>query len=197
MSAYGARSPFCVPVTPVIVICCGVSGSGKSTLGARLAEALACEFLEGDDFHPDANIQKMARGVPLTDDDRRPWLSALRTGTKEALRRPDAPVVVACSCLGPQHRDALAIAETPTLWVFLQGSFEDIRDRLVARTGHFMSADMLASQFAALRPPEPGEIASRGAPGAEHRLLVVPVAAPVDAAVETVLRELNRMSDKT
>ena len=137
---------------PVIVVM-GVSGCGKSIIGARLARRLGLPFAEGDDFHPTANVQKMAAGVPLTDDDRWPWLAIVgawlgdhRTGG-----------VVACSALREVYRDVLREAAPAAYFVHLAASREELLRRLSGRHGHFMPATLLDSQLATLEPLRPGE----------------------------------------
>ena len=135
----------------MIIVVMGVSGAGKTTIGRLLAQRLQGDFLEGDELHPAANIAKMARGVPLTDADRAPWLAAIRDriAVAEQQRRT---LVVACSALKQQYRDALTAAG-PLIWVYLEGSPALLHARLEQRQGHFMKAGMLDSQIATLEPP--------------------------------------------
>jgi len=137
----------------MIVVLMGVSGSGKTTVGRILAEKLGWVFLDADDFHPAANIAKMSRGEPLTDEDRRPWLEALRDRIDEACARNE-DVVLACSALKHAYRDYLREDEPGCVrYVYLEGSEELIRERLAKRRGHFMPPGLLHSQFEALEPP--------------------------------------------
>jgi gluconokinase len=160
----------------------GVSGSGKSTIGALLAADLGCTFLEGDSFHPVANIQKMSKGIPLTDQDRAPWLAAIRVRLKESFARGEN-LVIACSALKQQYRDYLS-ARTPVTWVYLKGSEEMIRSRLEHRQEHFMKAKMLASQFADLEEPTSA--------------IVVDISPPAEAIEEQILPQLRqRMAEST
>jgi gluconokinase len=132
----------------------GVSGSGKSTVGKLLARDLDWTFLEGDDYHPAANVAKMHRGIPLDDDDRRPWLDAIRHRLEDADRRGEN-VVLACSALKHAYQHYLAQFDPEAIHhVYLAGSEDLIRQRLARRTGHFMNPALLHSQFETLEPPE-------------------------------------------
>ena len=135
----------------MLVIVMGVAGSGKTTVGTMLAQAMHCPFLEGDSLHSAANVQKMAAGIPLTDADRRPWLAAIHRRLLDAFRCRER-LVVSCSALTRASRAILAEG-IPVKWVYLKGDPALIRSRLQQRTGHYMTADMLASQFAALEEP--------------------------------------------
>lgn len=159
----------------MIVVVIGVSGSGKSTIGTRLARAMGCEFLEGDTLHPPANIDKMSRGIPLNDDDRRPWLSEIHARIADASRR-GVNLVVACSALKKKYRKTLERGVVLT-WVYLKGSEALFRSRLQQRTSHFMKADMLASQFDALEEPS--------------NAIVIDAAASPDLIVERILQRLS------
>ena len=138
------------PARPLVVVM-GVSGSGKSTIGELLANSLDVPFLDADDLHPITNVDKMAAGVPLTDEDRWPWLGAVG----KALAAADAEgtgLVVACSALKRAYRDAIREQEPRTVFVYLEGSQELLGARLSRREDHFMPAGLLDSQFAALDP---------------------------------------------
>jgi gluconokinase len=137
----------------MIIIVMGVSGSGKTTIGTCLAAALNWKFVDADDYHPPANIQKMHRGSPLTEDDRRPWLAALRADIAEWLKE-EVRVVLACSALKAWYRRELLLDPSRMQIVYLKGSYELFAQRLAARTGHFMRPELLASQFGALEEPE-------------------------------------------
>ena len=135
----------------MIVVVMGVSGCGKSTVGVALAQALGWPFVDADDLHPPSNVAKMAAGVPLTDEDRWPWLDRI----VEALRRmtdTHPHVVLACSALRQAYRDRLARAGD-VRFVHLTGDAQTIADRLAARHHRYMPATLLASQFATLEPP--------------------------------------------
>lgn len=141
-----------VPVRALVVM--GVSGSGKSTVASLLAERLGWEFLEGDDVHPAANVEKMAAGVPLTDEDRAPWLAEIARLVAERIAAGRS-VVVTCSALRRRYRDILR--RDDLVFVHLTGSQSVVTERLAARTGHFMPSALLDSQFAALEPLEDDE----------------------------------------
>lgn len=136
----------------------GVSGCGKSTTAGVLAGRLGWDFAEGDDLHPRANIDKMAHGIPLTDEDRWPWLEVVATWIRE---HTDAgrPGVMTCSALRRRYRDVLRGEHV--VFVYLAGTKDEIAARLAARHGHFMPPALLDSQFAALEEPGPDERAIR------------------------------------
>ena len=133
------------------VVVMGVSGSGKTTVGSLLAQALGWEFFDADDFHPLANKEKMASGIPLTDEDRAGWLEALR---ELLLNQGDKqrPCVLACSALKQKYRETLAVNEK-IRFVYLHGSYEQVETRLMRRKGHYMTVQLLQSQFEALEEP--------------------------------------------
>lgn len=138
----------------MIVVLMGVSGSGKTTVGRLLAEKLGWTFLDADDFHPAANVEKMRRGEPLTDEDRHPWLATLRLRMDVACERGE-DVVLACSALKHAYQEYLRADEPDSVrYVYLEGSEELIARRLAERRGHFMPAKLLHSQFETLEPPE-------------------------------------------
>ena len=145
-----------MPDTPPVFIVMGVAGTGKSTIGALLAGRLGWLYAEADDFHPAANVAKMAAGTALTDEDRAPWLDAIGHWMDERAAA-GAPGVVSCSGLRRVYRERLRAGRPQVRIVFLEGSRELITRRLAARHGHFMRVEMLDSQFAALEPPQPDE----------------------------------------
>src|SRR5438046_7647923 len=135
----------------------GVSGSGKTTVGAKLARALQLAFLEGDDLHPAQNVERMAAGIPLTDDDRRPWLLAIAGQLRDA-RRAGVGLVVACSALKRSYRDLLRSAGAADVrFVYLAGNRALLAGRMAKRRGHFMPPALLESQLATLEAPSPDE----------------------------------------
>jgi gluconokinase len=136
----------------MIVILMGVSGSGKTTVGRLLARDLGWPFYDADDFHPPANVEKMHRGVPLTDADRAPWLDALHA-LIERLAGAGHSAVLACSALKQSYRDDLRAGVPGMRFVYLHGDGALIAQRLAERRGHFMPADLLRSQLGTLEEP--------------------------------------------
>jgi gluconokinase len=142
---------------PTIVVM-GVSGSGKSTIGALLARDLGVPFADADDLHPIENIEKMASGQPLNDDDRWPWLAKVGDALADGGKSGNG-LVMACSALKRRYRDAIRERAPHTLFVHLHGSREVLGTRTEGRSGHFMPPSLLDSQFASLeelQPDEPG-----------------------------------------
>jgi gluconokinase len=135
----------------MVIVVLGVAGSGKTTVGTMLASAMKCTYLEGDSLHSPENIDKMRQGVPLTDADRASWLAAIHARIANVFEGGQ-DLVVGCSALKEKYRRVLARG-LPIRWVYLQGSEALIRGRLHHRTGHFMKADLLTSQFDALEEP--------------------------------------------
>ena len=131
----------------------GVSGSGKSTVGAALAARLGVPYADADDFHPPANVDKMRRGVPLGDDDRRPWLQAIGSWLAD---HPDG-AVASCSALKRRYRDQLRGQAPALTFLHLTGDRDLLADRMSARQDHFMPTSLLDSQLAELEPLEPDE----------------------------------------
>ena len=154
---------------PPLVVVMGESGSGKTTVGAALAQRLRVPFADADDFHPKANIDKMSAGIPLTDDDRGPWLATIAAWLGE---HAESGGVASCSALKRAYRDVLAAAAPHVFFVHLHGNPDVIAARVAGRPGHFMPTALVESQFATLEPLEPGE---RGA--------VLDVYQPVDDLV--------------
>jgi gluconokinase len=139
----------------VIVIVFGVSGAGKTTVGKLLAREFGWRFIEADDFHPAANIEKMRSGRPLTDEDRWPWLESLREQITRSLAAKEN-AVLACSALKRAYRERLRVSDD-VKFVFLRGDCAFIEDQLRHRRGHFMNPALLRSQFADLEEPRPDE----------------------------------------
>ncbi len=136
----------------MIVVVMGVSGAGKTAVAGELAKLLGAGFLEGDDFHPPANIVKMRSAIPLDDEDRRPWLRKL-AGAMEAWAAGGRDVVVACSALKYSYRQLLKGDHDDFRLIYLKGSRDMIAKRLEQRDGHFMPPGLLESQFAELEEP--------------------------------------------
>jgi gluconokinase len=136
----------------MVVVAMGVTGSGKTTVGEKLAAALGWTFYDADDFHPPANKTKMHAGIPLTDEDRWPWLRAIRGAIESALAESRG-AVVACSALKAAYREALAGGLEDVRFVLLDGPRDLLAGRLESRRGHFMNPDLLDSQIATLERP--------------------------------------------
>jgi gluconokinase len=152
----------------MILIVAGVSGSGKSTVGAMLADRLHWPFVDGDDFHPAANVAKMRVGIPLTDGDRWPWLRAITAWMDERIAQGES-AVIACSALKRSYRDVLLGGRPEALLIFLAEDREVLAQRLAARHGHFFPAVLLATQFDALEPPQSDEHAITVVEGPDDR----------------------------
>jgi gluconokinase len=167
--------------TPHVVVVMGVAGTGKTTIGPLLAARFGVPYAEGDEFHPQANIAKMSAGVPLTDDDRRPWLDAIGAWAHE---RSGLGGVVSCSALKRSYRDRLRAAAPGLVFVHLTGGRALIEDRMSHRRGHFMPTALLDSQFATLEPLGPDE------PGVE-----VDVAGSPEEITERAADALRRLPE--
>ena len=139
----------------MIIVIFGVSGAGKTTVGKMLAEQLGWRFLEADDFHPGANIEKMRNGHPLTDKDRWPWLDCLREQIEQLLSAGENGVL-ACSALKRTYRDRLRVSDK-VKFVFLRGDYALVEKQLRSRHWHFMNVALLQSQFDDLEQPQPDE----------------------------------------
>lgn len=159
------------------IVLMGVAGCGKSAVGAALAARLGAAYLDGDDLHPPENIAKMSRGEPLTDADRGPWLTLVG----RTLADPQGTLIVGCSALKRRYRDLIrAQAGAPVVFVHLSGAKALIAARMAERTGHFMPASLLDSQFAVLEPPGPDE-----------RALTVDIDKPLEALVAEIAVKLE------
>ncbi|MDM9618924.1 gluconokinase [Rhizobium sp. S96] len=146
--------------SPFALIVMGVSGSGKTSVAEALAAKLGLDFVEGDVLHPAANVEKMLKGIPLTDEDRMPWLDIIGETMKAKLDRGEG-ILVSCSALKRSYRDRLrAAAGGKLIFVYLHGSKELLTARMGARKGHFMPLSLLESQLATLEVPtgEPGVV---------------------------------------
>lgn len=170
----------------VIVIVAGVSGSGKTTVGELLAARLGWTFVDGDSLHPRSNLAKMASGLPLTDDDRMPWLAAIAQWIDAQLAK-ELPGVVACSALKRRYRAVLLDGRPSVLMAFLLIDHDVAARRMAARRGHFFSADLLGSQFAVLEPPSPQE----------PQVVPVPVLDQPGDTAEEIVRRLHLIGSAT
>lgn len=168
--------------TAIALVVMGVSGSGKSTIAECLAARLGWRYVDGDLFHPPANVAKMSAGHPLTDDDRWPWLRAIATEI-DRLSAAGTPAVVACSALKRAYRDILVHGRDDVRIVFLDGSKDLIAGRLAARRGHFMPPGLLDSQFRTLEPPQPDE-----------RPITISIDASVEGIVNDIVRQLEAIA---
>jgi gluconokinase len=162
--------------SPTVLVVMGVSGTGKSTVAGLLAERLGCPMEEGDDLHPPANRAKMEHGVPLTDEDRWPWLEQVRAWI-DAQSETGRPGIITCSALRRAYRDRLR--RPNVVFVYLAGTHEVIAARLSTRSGHFMPPSLLQSQLDTLEPP-----------GADERVITVHLGGTPDDEVSQVLAAL-------
>lgn len=166
------------PHLPRVVILMGVSGSGKTVVGEALARATGWRFVDSDDLHPPENRAKMSAGIPLTDADRQPWLERIRRGVIDATPGGDH-CIIACSALRRAYRDLLTRDAGDVRIVLLDGTREQIAERLTARQGHFMPASLLDSQLATLERPADGEA------------IAVPVTGTPEAIADEILARLG------
>jgi gluconokinase len=157
----------------------GVSGSGKSSVGESLAKRLGWPYEDADQFHPPSNVAKMSAGHPLTDEDRWPWLKAIAAEIDRVCEAA-GHVVIGCSALRRSYREILVHGRTDARLIYLDGPQALIAERLSRRTGHFMPAGLLTSQFNTLEPPT-----------ADERPLRVSIDAPVADIVDDILRQLR------
>lgn len=157
----------------------GVAGCGKSSVGVALAARLAATYVDGDDLHPSANIEKMSRGLALNDTDRWPWLTLVA----QVLATPGGPLIIGCSALKRVYRAHITLsAGVPVTFIHLAGTPDVIKARMNARRGHFMPPGLLASQFAALEPPE-----------ADESAIGVNIDRPLGAIVDDIIAQLGGM----
>jgi len=167
---------------PPAVVVMGVCGCGKSSVGERLARELGAAFIEGDAFHPPANVARMAAGVPLTDADRQGWLETLAAQIASA-GQESRSVVLACSALKRRYRDTLRSGAPDLHFVHLQGDRDMLAARMAARQGHYMPASLLDSQLATLE-----------APGTDERAITLDAGAPTESLVQAALAQIQGTS---
>jgi len=170
---------------PVIAVVMGVSGSGKTTVSVLLSAALGCQFQEGDDLHPAANVEKMRSGIPLNDADRLPWLHKIAEEI-DGWRRHGESGVLTCSALKRSYRDIIIGDRSDVALVYLKGSRDLIHRRMAARHEHFMPLALLDSQFATLQEPAPNE----------HPITVDVGGKPVEIATE-IVRQLEERQNNS
>jgi len=160
----------------MIVLVMGVSGSGKTTIGEALATALGWRYLDADDFHPQANVAKMAAGIPLEDEDRWPWLERINEKLSDLQERGQS-AVLGCSALKEAYRQRLAHGLRDFRVVYLHGSFDLIKRRVTARRHRYMPASLLRSQFDTLEPPADA--------------IEIDVAAPMEDSISAIRKHLQ------
>ena len=165
---------------PVVLVVMGVSGSGKSTIARPVAARLGWAFQEGDDLHPQANIEKMRAGHPLTDADRWPWLDAVRAWI-DRQAASGASGVITCSALKRAYRARIQAGRAAVEFIYLRGARALVSARITQRMGHYMPASLLASQFATLEEP-----------GADEPVITVDIGGSPDQIVEAILAALRR-----
>lgn len=155
----------------------GVSGAGKTTVGRLLAARTGWTFQDADDYHGAGNVEKMRRGVPLTDTDRIPWLERLRRDVVAPSLGNGEPTILACSALKRSYLELLGAGDPRVRVIHLQGDYRLIRERMQRRAGHFMGADLLESQFQALEAPA--------------NALVVDISYPPETIVDKIMQTLG------
>jgi gluconokinase len=156
----------------------GVAASGKTAVGKRVAQKFNWIFLDADDFHPPANIEKMKHGIPLNDNDRAPWLQRLHDELQHQIAKGHS-VVLGCSALKESYRNVLRDEKSPPTFVYLDVDLETIRDRLQHRTAHFFPKELMESQFAALEKPKDA--------------IIIDARKPLDAVVDQTLHALEEL----
>ena len=162
----------------MFIIFLGVSGCGKTTIGKKTADVFGVPYFEGDEYHPQENVEKMSQGIPLTDEDREGWLDTLSQLIGDKLDRDEAGIL-SCSALKEKYRDRLCVDRDLVRFIYLKGTYTLIRSRLNERTGHYMPANLLASQFAALEEPDD--------------VFTVNIDQPAEAVLQEVVAYLTRI----
>lgn len=162
---------------PKAIILMGVSGSGKTTVGRALSQKLGWLFIDGDDFHPQSNLDKMTRGIPLTDEDRWPWLAKLHDLIVESLLAGQS-ILLACSALKQSYQEKLRGKRDDITIVHLKGDFDLIYRRMRARSGHYFKPEMLKSQFEDLETPTEG-------------VINVPIDQPLSKIIHSIIGQLK------
>ena len=162
----------------MFIILMGVSGWGKTTVGKKLANALDLPYYEGDAFHPQENVEKMASGIPLTDEDRAGWLEKLSELIHARLQE-GASGILSCSALKEKYREMLRVYQDQVRFIYLKGTYQLILTRMEDRKGHYMPSDLLKSQFDALEEPE--------------NVLTIDIDQSPDAIVEEALKYLHQI----
>lgn len=162
------------------IIVMGVCACGKSTIGERLAAKLGAKFIDGDDLHPKANIIKMSQGEPLNDHDRAPWLERIRDAAFSLESKNEVGVIV-CSALKKNYREQIREGNQNVTFLFLDGHFDLILERMRSRKGHFMKENMVKSQFDVLERPDD-----------EQQVITVNIDAPIDVVIERAFSELSQ-----
>ena len=155
----------------------GVAGSGKTTVGKLLSDRTGWTFYDADDFHPVENINKMSRGIPLSDEDRKPWLLELKKLIQDTLIQEQC-AILACSALKSSYREMLEVDRPEVILIYLQGDYEQISSRIQQRQAHFMEVEMLRSQFQILEEPQAD--------------LVVNVSLSPEAIVEQIIKHWDK-----
>ncbi|HEU4381615.1 MAG TPA: gluconokinase [Hyphomicrobiaceae bacterium] len=164
---------------PMVLVLMGVSGCGKSTTGTRLSKLLGWPFRDADSFHPQSNIDKMSKGLPLTDEDRQPWLAAIAAWIDERLSSNQSGIV-SCSALKRSYRRVIVSDRPDVRLVYLKGDMALIGDRISRRKNHFMPPALLKSQFDALEEPQ-----------ADEHALSVPIVMPPRRVVDSIVQQLG------
>ena len=154
----------------------GVSGSGKSTVGQLLSDRTGWNFYDADDFHPQANLDKMNRGIALTDGDRLPWLQELQQLISSTLDTHQSGIL-ACSALKSKYRQVLQQENKQVVFVYLQGDYDCIQKRIKQRQGHFMNPELLQSQFNTLEEP--------------RNAVIIDVSLPLEQIVDQILQQVD------